>query len=131
MSLISETLSRNQVFKKYHFDIFESVTKGGALKNINNSYYCIEILLKCMDKEKELFGLEFFDEQKHKSALQKYKRMIKKLESEDFVIELPLRKEILADKIQDNFTAYLNMTLNHYQLKNTFFSSEFLIQFLK
>lgn len=111
MSLISETLSRNQVFKKYHFDIFESVTKGGALKNINNSYYWIEILLKCMDKEKELFGLEFFDEQKHKSALQKYKRMIKKLESEDFVIELPLRKEILADKIQDNFTAYLNMTL--------------------
>ena len=111
MGLISENLSRNKIFKRYHFDIFYNIMKGGALKNINNSEYWINILEKCIDCEKQLYGIEFFDETEHESNLQKYHRMIRKLQSEDFIIELPLRKEIIADKQQDEFRAYLNMSL--------------------
>jgi len=111
MSLISDNLSRHKIFKRYGFDIFESVAKGGALKSINDVDYWISIVEKCLDKEKLLPNWEFPNQNEHDSLLAKYKRMIRKLVSGDFVIELPLRKEIVADKVVNGFRDYLNMVL--------------------
>lgn len=109
MSLISENLSRHKIFKRYGFDIFESIAKGGALKNINNEHYWVGILEKCLDFEKQLPNWEFPNENEHNTLLHKYNRMISKLDSNDFIIELPLRKDIVADKQKEGFKSYLNV----------------------
>lgn len=111
MSLISENLSRYKIFKRYGFDIFESVRKGGALKNINNTEYWISIIEKCLDHEQRFPNYDFPNENEHESLMVKYNRMLRKLMSDDFVIELPLKKEIMADKQSDKFRQYLNMVL--------------------
>jgi len=98
MSLVSEDLNRYIIWDRYGFDIFEFIMKGGALKNINNAEYWCSILEKCIEKEKKVFVYDGVEKKKHENYLIKYRRMIKKLEIGDYVIELPLRKEILADK---------------------------------
>ena len=97
MQLVSEDLNRYLIYENYGFDIFESITKGDALKNINNKEYWIPILEKCIDKETMIMTYNKKEEKDQQSKIQKYKRMIKKLEK-DYVIELPLRKDIIADK---------------------------------
>lgn len=97
MSLVSEGLNRYVIFERLGFDIFESVSKGGALKNINNPEYWINILEKCIEKEQSIFTFDSVEEKKQQQYLAKYRRMIKNLKS-NFIIELPLRKGIIADK---------------------------------
>lgn len=102
MSLVSEDLNRYIIFERYGFDIFEHVAKRGALKDINNNEYWINIVEKCIDKEFNVPLLDAADEKKHESNLDKYRRMLRKLDAEDYIIELPLRKEILEDRHKDN-----------------------------
>ena len=98
MSLVSENINRYLVFDRYGFDIFESVRKGGALKNINNPEYWIQIIEKCIDKEKQLMCFDTEEKKKQTAYLQRYYRIVKKLKSDDYIIDLPMRKEILEDK---------------------------------
>ena len=107
MSLVSEDLNRKIIFERLGFDIFESVSKGGALKNINNPKYWINILEKCIEKEQGIFTFDKLEEKKQQNYLDKYRRMIKDLQN-NFIIELPLRKYIIADKDK---SAGLKMTL--------------------
>lgn len=125
MSLVSEDLNRYIIFERYGFDIFEHVAKRGALKDIDNNEYWINILLKCIDKEKEQPVYSPYEEKKHKNYLQKYQRMIQKLTSEEYIIELPLRKQILEDKDKTN---RLKIELKPLSAKN---HSKLLLQFGK
>lgn len=102
MSLVSEELNRHIIWERYGFDIFEHVAKRGALKDINNNEYWINILMKCMDKEQEVPLLDGSDEKKHQSYMEKYRRIYRRLLTDEYIIELPLRKDILADKEKDN-----------------------------
>ena len=43
MSLISKVLNRKTIIRKYGFDIFEKVAKGGTLKSIQNPGYWLNI----------------------------------------------------------------------------------------
>ena len=101
MSLVSEDLNRYVIWNRYGFDIFEHVAKRGALKDINNAEYWSSIVEKCLDKEKEVVLFDTSDEKKHQSYLDKYRRLLRKLRAEDYIIELPLRKDILSDKEMD------------------------------
>lgn len=102
MSLVSEELNRYLIWERHGFDIFEHVAKGGPLKNIDNTDYWIRIVEKCIMKEHEVPLYDESDVQKHKANLDKYSRILRKLRAEGYVIELPLRKEILADKEKDD-----------------------------
>lgn len=108
MSLVTNNVNRHTVWNRYGFDIFEHIAKRGALKDINNPEYWINILTKCEDKEKNIFCTDEYEEKQQTANLTKYHRMIEELENEEFVIELPLRKEILEDKDK---TARLKMEL--------------------
>ena len=107
MSLVSEELNRHIIFERLGFDIFECVAKGGALKNIREPEYWINILEKCIEKEQTIITFDPVEEKQHQNYLDKYRRMIRDLKS-GFIIELPLRKEIVADKDK---SARLKMTL--------------------
>ena len=97
MSLVSEDLNRYIIFNRLGFDIFESVSKGGALKNINNPEYWINILEKCIEKEQNIMAFDKIEMKQQQNYIEKYRRMIKGLKN-NFIIELPLRKDIVADK---------------------------------
>ena len=101
MSLVSNSLNRYTIWRRYGFDIFEHVAKRGALKDINNNEYWINILDKCLDKEKRTVILDDFEQKQKEKNIAKFTRMISDLEHDDFIIELPLRKDILADKEKD------------------------------
>ena len=98
MSLVSENINRYIVFDRYGFDIFEYVRKGGALKDINNTDYWVNIIEKCIDKEKRVMCFDAEEKKKQNAYLRKYYRIVKKLKSDGYIIDLPMRKEILEDK---------------------------------
>lgn len=99
MSLVSEDLNRYIIWERYGFDIFEHVAKRGALRDINNHEYWVQILQKCIEKEKDMpLSDDGSEVQKHKDYLVKYRRLRGKLEDEAYIIDLPLRKDILNDK---------------------------------
>ena len=123
MSLVTTNVNRHTVWDRYGFDIFEHIAKRGALKDINNPEYWISILTKCEDKEKDIFCTDEYEEKQQTANLTKYHRMIEELENEEFVIELPLRKEILEDKDK---TARLKMELKPLSSKE---HSDKLLQF--
>lgn len=102
MSLVSENLNRYIIFERYGFDIFEHVAKRGALKDINNNEYWVNIVEKCIEKEQEVPLLSISDEKKHVNNLEKYRRILRRLLTDEYIIELPLRKDILNDKDKDN-----------------------------
>ena len=105
MQFIGKTLNRQTIYRRYNFDIFYPVTKGTTLKSIDNIDYWIGILQKLIKKaatskanEPTRKGRELFDKD-----LRKFAYLIDKLEDEDakFIIELPSKKEILKDKLED------------------------------
>lgn len=115
MNLVSEELNRKIIFNRLGFDIFESVRKGGTLKSINNYDYWVSILEKCLEQEQTI---EIYDdpvaEKAHQGYLEKYRRMILDLDN-DFVIELPLKKDIVEDKSYD---MGLKMVLKPFSAEN-------------
>lgn len=121
MSLVSEDLNRYIIHDRLGFDIFESVSKGGALKNINNPPYWASIIEKCLEKEQSIETYDSIEERQHQNYIDKYRRMLRNVD--DFVIELPLRKEIVADKDK---TARLKMILKPLSAKD---HSDKLLQF--
>ena len=95
MSLVSQSLNRRDIFKRYEFDIFEPIMKRKPLKSLDKKYWG-EIIEKCIDKENMIFCENKAEEKKHKMLLAKYKKMAKIID--DYLMELPLKKDILADK---------------------------------
>ena len=103
MSLVSEELNRKVIFDRNGFDIFESVAKGREpLKNINNQEYWIKIVEKCLELETNAMEYSVEESPKAEMYIQKYSRILKKFKQNDYIIDLPLRKEILEDKEKDN-----------------------------
>lgn len=102
MSLVSEDLNRYVIYDRYGFDIFEHIMKRGALKDINNTYYWYEIVSKCLDKELQMPVLDQVEKKKHENYIKKYERLLKRLRNEEYIIELPLKKDILADTTMDS-----------------------------
>lgn len=99
MSLVSENLNRSIILNRYGFDIFESVAKGREpLKNINNPEYWMSIIEKCIEKERMLICFTSEEKKQQSNYLQRYFRIAKKLKQDGYIIDLPMRKDILEDK---------------------------------
>ena len=98
MSLVSEEMNRWVIWNRYEFDIFETIMKNKPLKSINNFSYWKEIIEKCIMKEKELPMFCEADEKKRDTYLAKYDRLLMKIDDEDYILDLPLKKDIMKDK---------------------------------
>lgn len=97
MSLISKTLNRKTIFKKYGIDIFENVAKGGTLKSIQTPSYWLKISERLLNVARLLPEHKpKLKKQKAKEIL-KYESLINILENEKWIIETPSKKEILSD----------------------------------
>lgn len=105
MSFIGKTLNRQKIFKRYGLDIFYPVTTGSTLKSIDNPDYWVGLLHHLIDiglKNKAIEvtkkGRELYDKD-----IQKFNYIIGKLEDTEakFIIELPTKKDILKDKLED------------------------------
>lgn len=97
MSLVSKTLNRKTIRNKYGIDIFESVKKGDTLKSIDNSQYWIKIIERLMDKVNNTPAPTTKDKKNKVKELTKYESLINVLSNDKWIIELPSKKEILAD----------------------------------
>lgn len=111
MSLLSKSLNRRWIHKRYGFDIFEPVMKRKPLKSLDRDYW-EEIIEKCIDEEKEIYCENEFKEKEQQLLLNKYSEMKKIIK--DYIIDLPLKKEIIADK--DISERSLKITLKPLQL---------------
>lgn len=98
MSLISKTLNRKTLLKRYGFDIFANVKNGATLKSIQNPEYWINITEKLITKAKKLPESKPKQRKQKIKEIKKYEELIKTLETEKWIIETPSKKEIIADK---------------------------------
>ena len=106
MSFIGKTLNRQTIFKRYGIDIFYPVTKGATLKSIDNPDYWVGVLHHLIEKGAENKAREPTKKGRDLYAkdLQKFAYLIGKLEDDEakFIIELPPKKEILKDKLEND-----------------------------
>ena len=119
MQLITETLNRKTIYRDYNIDIFDGIIDHGmTLKDISEPKYWIGICDKLISTissrlnnyiENEYSGidnttllkesLENDDVVKnYKKDIEKYEKLIKSLRDEKWIIELPTKKDIKADK---------------------------------
>jgi len=98
MSLISKTMNRKTIRNKYGIDIFETVKKGATLKSINNPNYWIKMVERLLEKIKFTPALTTKEKKSKVKELNKYDSLLKVLSNDKWIIELPSKKEILADK---------------------------------
>lgn len=97
MSLTSKTLNRKTIIKKYGFDIFSNVKNGATLKSIENKDYWINISEKLLTKIKNQYPRNNHEVKKKELEIKKYTELIHILKHDDWIIELPTKKNILAD----------------------------------
>lgn len=98
MSLISGNLNQNTILKRYGFDIFDVIKKGGTLESIRNTEYWINILKKLIEKEYDQIPITKKDMKKKDNLLGKYNSMISNISDEGWIVELPKKKDILDNK---------------------------------
>lgn len=98
MSLVSKVLNRKTIIKKYGFDIFYNIMKGATLKSIENKDYWVNISKKLLNKVKSQYPQNKHEVRKYESEIKKYNELINILENDDWIIELPAKKDIFADK---------------------------------
>ena len=105
MSFIGKSLNRQRIFKRYGLDIFYPITQGNTLKSIDNEDYwvgtlhhLIQIGLNNKSLEPTRKGRELYDKD-----IQKFQYLITQLEDTEskFIIELPTKKDIQKDKLED------------------------------
>ena len=116
MQLIIKTFNRKTIYKDYQIDIFDGIVEEGmTLKSIQQPYYWINISEKIIsivqNKKKNYLnsysGLdEFTMEQIQKEddtikeydkTIKQYSEIIESLSEHKWIIEIPTKKEILAD----------------------------------
>ena len=97
MSLISKTLNRKTLIKRYGFDIFYNITTGATLKTIKSQNYWIKICEKLLIRAKGLSENRAKDKKLKAKEIKKYESLIQILEQEKWIIETPTKKEILKD----------------------------------
>lgn len=117
MQLITETLNRKTIYRDYELDIFDGITEHNmTLKSISEPKYWIGICDKLIttisgrlnnyieneykDMDSTILNklLENDDVvRKYKKDMEKYDKLIKSLRDEKWIIELPTKKNILAD----------------------------------
>lgn len=98
MNLVSSELNRKTIIRKYGFDIFEPVKKGSTLKSINNYSYWVNILEKLIQIIKSKSPRNEKEAKKNQRAIKRYSLLINQLTNDKWVVDLPTKKEILADK---------------------------------
>lgn len=105
MQFIGKTLNRQGIFKRYHIDIFYPITQGSTLKSIDNVDYWIGVLHRLSEKAISNKAIEPNRKLKEAYAkdIQKFTYLIGKLEDAEakFIIELPTKKDILKDKLEN------------------------------
>jgi len=120
MDLVSETLNRKTILKKYGYDIFWGITEGKTLKEVKSSDYWIKVcnvllnyandklekqLMKVSDKKYSTMETSQSNDSEINSKeiksltkqIDKYCKLIECLSNEKWIIELPTKKEILDD----------------------------------
>lgn len=95
MSLIQKTLNRATVKKNYGFDIFYPVTQGESLESIKTPSYWQGVADKIIDYLKA--NKRVISTKKRKYQMDNMKELKKNLENEDWVIDLPTKKDILSN----------------------------------
>ena len=98
MNLVSNELNRKTIIRKYGFDIFETVKKGATLKSINNYSYWVNILERLIQSIKSQFPRNQKEAKRNQRAVIRYSLLIDHLTNDKWVIDLPTKKEIIADK---------------------------------
>ena len=105
MTFIGKTLNRQTIFKRYGIDIFYPVTKGSTLKSIDNVDYWVGLLHRLIDIAMNHKSLEPTKKSRelYEKDIGNFHYLISKLEDNEakFIIELPTKKAILKDKLQD------------------------------
>ena len=114
MNLVSSELNRKTIIRKYGFDIFESVKKGATLKSINNYSYWVNILEKLITSIKSKFPRNQKESKRNARAIIRYELLINQLTNDKWVIDLPTKKEIIADK---DYTAGLKVEFKPIMIK--------------
>lgn len=97
MSLISKTLNRKTIIRRYGIDIFEKVVKGGTLKSIQTPGYWLNISKRLLESAKMLLDNKPKLRKQKAKEIHKYESLINILENEKWIIETPTKKEILND----------------------------------
>lgn len=98
MNLISSTLNRDYIKSNQGIDIFETITNGGTLRSIENPEYWINILEKLIDILKSETPTIFIEKLARDRKISRYNELINHLKKDDWIIELPTKKDILEDK---------------------------------
>lgn len=98
MNLISKTLNRKTIIRRYGIDLFEKIVKGGTLKNINTPEYWIDTCEKLIDAVKTTPTTNVKEKKTKVKELKKYESLIEVLTNEKWIIETPSKKNILKDK---------------------------------
>lgn len=98
MNLISSKLNRDYIKINQGIDIFETITKGGTLRSIENPEYWINILERLIDILKSKTPTNFLKKQERDRKISRYNELINHLKKDDWIIELPTKKDILEDK---------------------------------
>ena len=116
MSLISKSLSRRSIRNKYGIDIFEHITKGENLKDINTPEYWMDTCEKLVDAVKVTPARNVKEKKTKIKELKKYESLIEVLTKDKWIIELPAKKDILKDKeLKGNLNAeFKPLTITDY-----------------
>ena len=102
MDLVSSSLNRKTIIRTYGFDIFQPVKQGDTLKSINNYQYWVNILEKLIGIIKSEIPSNEKKAKQNQRLVNRYYMLINRLTNDKWVIELPTKKEILADKEYKN-----------------------------
>lgn len=122
MMLITEELNRKTIMRDYGYDIFWGIGQGKTLKECSSYEYWIKVvsvlsnyvndelkeeLQKVSDKKySQITSNSKHDDEpienkkikRLQNKLKKYAKIIKYLENEGWIIELPTKKEIISDE---------------------------------
>lgn len=123
MNLVSSTLNRKTIIRKYGFDIFEPVKKGSTLKSISGHGYWVNILERLIGVIKSNIPKNEKEAKQNQRAVKRYGLLIHQLTNDKWVIDLPTKKEILADK---DYEAQLKVEFKPIMIKDY---TETLLQF--
>lgn len=115
MNLVSSNLNRKTIIRRYGFDIFEPMVKGATLKSISGYGYWVNILEKLISTIKSKFPRNEKEAKKNERAVKRYSLLINQLTNDKWVIDLPTKKEILADK---DYSASLTVEFKPVMIKD-------------
>ena len=112
MGLISDSLNRRTVYKEYNFDIFYPVMQGEPLKSIDNPEYWCGVLEKLCETINNQITYSTMAKNKNERLIERYSELIRYLQKEDWIIELPTKETILHDDSYKSLKRFHGLTVN-------------------